>query len=88
MIRRLIILLLIVGCDLLQKEDPPNEPDQPKFFSCIFSWRESTIIRSDSLHVIQTTTIHKAISQCLEYGRGVHSIPDDNWCECREGIKW
>ena len=80
MIRRLIILLLIVGC----------AEEIETYYSCIkYSDITSPYFSNyhiDSLNAIATNNIDEAISKCLEYSSGNYA--DTTWCECKQGILW
>ena len=101
MIRRLIILLLIVGCDYAPTDHTHNE-----HFSCIKKWglEFNSVMHfcysdyfsqlneagydCDTLCLIHAMDMNQAMDICSESPYAVNTLPDTTWCECEEGIKW
>ena len=91
--KRLIILLLIVGCD------EPTEHSHDEHYTCIKHYNyqyyhhpiypDSIFHSSDSGSVVHALNLNNAISYCLSY---VHTISimggevDSTWCDCELGI--
>jgi len=96
MIRRLIILLLIVGCDYA-----PTEHTHDGHYSCTFhligyltleppvnQLVDSLTSSVDTISVIHASNLDEAFLYC----RGIYSsfynntYVDSSWCDCNEGI--
>ena len=98
MIRRLIILLLIVGCDTWE-EDPPTA-FHPEHYSCIQHSKYYPTVAGemgDSLYYdidtvymhFHASNINNAVFNCNILNLADQPAnTDTSWCECEAGILW